>query len=195
MREEIWEFEKDKRNDVLIANTQAFLDAMDRDPSITDGFLRHNAELFKMLADQQGAGLKGSLRYITMSFLQSGVVAETYELATACHTADLYMDETETETYWQMGFLRDMVNRDMERIVPRLHREIFQIRDYEIEEFRFHHAMNYLALLLPFFSQVVHRVFALPAFLAVQKEEQVDVTFGSYMEEAFTLARYNQEGA
>jgi hypothetical protein len=30
-----------------------------------------------------------------MSFLRSGVIAETYEIATACHSADLYLDETE----------------------------------------------------------------------------------------------------
>ena len=193
MRDEIWELDKDKRVDMLTANAQAFHDAMDKDPSVADDFLKHFADLLRILADQQEAGVKGPLRFITMSFLKSSVITETYEIALTCHSNDVFLDEAETEIYWRMGFFRDMVDSDMERIVPRLKQKIFRIRDYEIEEFRAFYALTYTALVLTFFSRVLSRVFDLPEFLAVQKETFVDISFGGYMEETVTLAQYSKE--
>jgi len=194
-KQEIWQLDQDGRIDMMAANAQEFHRLLDDDDTITNGFLRHFAGLFELLSAQQEAGVKGPLRYITMSFLKSSVIAETYEIATTCHSNDIFMDEAETETYWRMDFIRDMVDRDMERIVPGLKGEIYRIRGYEIEEFRELCALSYTALLLTFFSRVLHSIFELPEFLAVKKENLVDISFGGYMEESVMLAQYGNEGA
>jgi hypothetical protein len=180
---------------MLKDNARAFHNKLDTDTTIANDFRRHFAELFRTLISQQTANAKGPLRYITMSFLKSGVVAETYEIATACHTADLYIDETETETYWRMNFLKEMIDRDMSAIVPNLKKKIFRLRGYEIEEFRVRYAYVYMPLLLTFFNRVLPRVLELPEFSAVKKESRVDVSFGGYMEEALQLVSYGKEGA
>ena len=187
---EIWESDKDERIDMFASNIESFQNNMDVDSSIADGFLRHFAELFQMLSIQQESGAKGPLRYITISFPRSSVVAETYELVTACHTVDIFMDETETETYWPMDFYKEIVDRDMAIIVPKLKKNIFRIRGFEIEEFRNNYAFTYTVLLIAFFGRVIHQIFDLPEFQAVQKDDQVDITFGGYMDEAIILTQY-----
>ena len=194
-KEEIWSLDKDARVEMFVASAQEFRAGLDADTAVADDFLRHFAELFRILVSQQNLGEKGLLRWITISFLKSSVTAGTYEIATACHTADLYLDEAETETYWRMGFMKDAIERDMAVIIPNLKKKIFRIRDYEIEEFRAQYAYTYTALLLVLFNRVLPRVFDLPEFMSVQKEDRVEITFGGYMEETLTLIRYEKEGA
>jgi hypothetical protein len=189
----IWMLDKDQHIDTLTTNAQKFHNELDKDSAVADSFLRHFAELFRILTTQQNAGVKGSLRYVTMSFLRSGVAAETYEIATACHSADLYLDETETETYWQMDFLKEMIKRDMSVIVPNLRKKIVRLRGYEIEEFRSQYAYLYTTLILMFFMRVLRLVFALPEFQTTKKDAHVDISFGGYMEEGIVLASYGQE--
>jgi len=177
----------------MVANAQEFYETLDNDTAIADDFLKHCSALFQMLTAQQEAGEKAPLRYVTMSFLKSSVITETYEIAITCHSVDLYMDETETEVYWRMDFMRDMVDNDMKRIAPRIKEEIIRTYNHEIEDFRYYYAQTYTALLLTFFSRFLHRIFELPEFLAVQKEKQVDVSFGGYMEKAVPLIQYEKE--
>jgi hypothetical protein len=193
--EEIWLSCKDECVDALAADTRAFHESLEADAAVSKDFLRHFAELFRILIAAQEAGTKGPLRYITICFPKSSAVAETYELVTACHGVDLYTDETETETYWRMDFLREMTDRGTADIVPRLKRKIVRIRDREIEEFRIQYAHTYTALLLTFFDRILPSIFELPEFRAVRKESLVDVSFGGYMEEAPVLIAYGKEGA
>jgi len=192
--QKIWQAGAHDIGGMMADNAQMFHNELDKDATIAEGFVQHFAYLFQILAVQQSNNEKGLLRYITLSLLKSSIVAETYEIAITCHTNDLFMDETETETYWRMDFIKDMINKDMERIVPKLEKEISRIREYEIEEFRTIYAIAYTALLLTFLSRVLHRVFDLPEFHTVQKEDLVDITFGEYMEEAVPLVQYGGEG-
>jgi hypothetical protein len=194
-REEIWLSVKDECVGALAAGALAFFENRDAFAEAADGFLRHFAELFRILAAAQNAGEKGPLRHITISFPESAVIAETYKLVTACHGGDPYTDETETETYRRADFLEETISRGTEGIVPALRKKILRIRDYEIEEFRIRYACAHTALLLSFFERVLPRVFELPEFSDVPKESAADVLFGGYTEEGLTLIVCGEEGA
>jgi hypothetical protein len=194
-REQIWLLGIDEHIDTLTENARKFHNGLEKDTYITAGFLRHFAKLFRLLIAQQNDGIKGALRYITMSFPKSSVIAETYEIVTTCHCNDLYMDETETETYWRMDFLKEVVEHEMIEIVQNLKKNIFRIRNYEIEDFRARYAYVYAAFLLTFFNRVLPRVFELPEYTEVKKENRVDITFGGYMEEALILISREDGGS
>ena len=144
----------------------------------SEPFFQALQELLERVEIAQQEDKKSTLRYITISYLQSSLYTGSYKLRMDAYDERLYSDISETYVYWSPHFIMKYLEKDMAHFRQHIKAQIPQVQEYEIMRFMVRYSMHYNQIILQFLSDVLESAMA-----DMQISEPLTVTFGAYMDE------------
>jgi len=166
---------------------------------VTLYYKEHKAEIEKEFFDTVSHGLCQCLKrgkrvgYVTISILESSLITETYDLQLAFYDKNLYADDAPVFEYWAPVFLFAELEHDMDALQNFLKTRVVRLKSYEINDIQMEYAVNFYFLLSFMLRELAKKIFLLPDFIEVEKEEQVKILLGKYMERQTELAVWEAE--
>ena len=136
---------------------------------------------------QQCVQTKKKLGYIAISVLESSIITKTYDLQIAFYNKDLYADGYPVYKYWAPAFIYESLDADIEEIEALLKLEIVRLKPYEICEIKHQYAINFYFLIGFLMKSIASKITHIQMFQKVDKENEVKILFGKYMEKQIVL--------
>lgn len=121
------------------------------------------------------------VQYVFISFLESSILTQSYDLQVAFYNEKTYLDDTPVYVYWKPLLVFSKVEEDMVFFKKKVLENVVRVRDYEMDVIRRKYLTNhYLQILL--FLQLI-----MPSVLENNDSRNVfnddlQVMFGRYME-------------
>jgi len=128
--------------------------------------------------------------YLCISGIKSGVLTGNYQLRLDLYDESYLLDENPITQYWDIGFLFDGFDRDIEALTEQLQTEFVSLRDSEMRLVRLRYCAYYFALarkLCAEFAGVIGEMLA-----AFEFDASCQILFGDYLGE---MARIGPDGA
>ena len=137
---------------------------------------------------QQCIQTKKKLGYIAISILESSIITKTYDLQIAFYNKDLYADGYPVYKYWAPVFIYENLDADIEEMEGFLKRQIIRLKPYEVYEIKRQYAINFYFLIGFLMKGIVSKISHIQMFQKVDKENEVKILFGKYMEKQVQLS-------
>ena len=154
----------------------------DGETEILTGLEEKLQVVFQKAQQMQKADRKGKICTMGISYLQSSVLTENYELRIDLYDKEFYLDSAECCTYWKPEFITGYLLQDVEYFKKEIRFKIPQIKTYELQQFIDGYRLNYMYLLVQFFKQILPQVLNKTKTLFQEvAEENMTVIFGEYM--------------
>lgn len=132
---------------------------------------------------RQIAGEKGTVSYISFSFLQSYLLLDRLAFRVDAWDERFMLDDSEASSEWDFRALVPCGRPDMDAVARKVRETMIRVQDYELRELERAYRVNYFALAievlraaLPFSVEQVRRG-------AVELSQEVQFTVGPYMEQ------------
>lgn len=122
------------------------------------------------------------LGFISISFLESSFITHTYDVQFAFYNNLIYADENPVYVYWAPTFIYEMLEKDIKALESFLKPRIVRLRPYEVQELRNQYILNFHFLAVLLLRGLLEKVFTLEEFHLNDKEDQVKIISGKYME-------------
>lgn len=129
----------------------------DGETEILTGLEEKLQVVFQKAQQMQKADRKGKICTMGISYLQSSVLTENYELRIDLYDKEFYLDSAECCTYWKPEFVTGYLLQDVEYLKKEIRFKIPQIKTYELQQFIDGYLLNYMYLLAQFFNKYCHR--------------------------------------
>ena len=130
----------------------------DGETEILTGLEEKLQVVFQKAQQMQKADRKGKICTMGISYLQSSVLTENYELRIDLYDKEFYLDSAECCTYWKPEFVTGYLLQDVEYLKKEIRFKIPQIKTYELQQFIDGYLLNYMYLLAQFFQQILPQV-------------------------------------
>ena len=134
----------------------------------------------------------GTLKYVIISPLSSGVITKSYELQIALFDQDLYINENPLCFYWTPEFIYRDVDEDMAAYRKTAAKEIIRLREDEINEVRRRYVLCHAYICMLYMDKIVREVFETSIWKKVATDD-VQVLYGTYMEQMVELGTALEE--
>lgn len=125
---------------------------------------------------------KKKIGYITISVLESSLITKTYDLQIAFYSKDLYADSRPIYEYWAPMFIYENLDSDIKEIKELLKSKVIHLKPYEIYELKHQYASNFYFLIGFMMRGLGLQIGNLHIYQQVDKEKQIKILFGKYME-------------
>ena len=166
----------------------------DGETEILTGLEEKLQVVFQKAQQMQKADRKGKICTMGISYLQSSVLTENYELRIDLYDKEFYLDSAECCTYWKPEFVTGYLLQDVEYLKKEIRFKIPQIKTYELQQFIDGYLLNYMYLLAQFFQQILPQVLDKTKTLFQEvAEENMSVTFGEYMGKGIVVVGEREE--
>ena len=166
----------------------------DGETEILTGLEEKLQVVFQKAQQMQKADRKGKICTMGISYLQSSVLTENYELRIDLYDKEFYLDSAECCTYWKPEFITGYLLQDVEYFKKEIRFKIPQIKTYELQQFIDGYLLNYMYLLAQFFQQILPQVLDKTKTLFQEvAEENMSVTFGEYMGKGIVVVGEREE--
>ena len=132
---------------------------------------------------QQTDSDKGKLKYIIISFLNSSVITQTYDLQVDFYDDRMYLDENTATGYWRPGFMVPYLKLDdINTLQTLFSQKVTRVMDYEMLELQY----GFIGILSSLYPHFCAKLIQHSRHLLceVEKEDEIPVLFGIYMESA-----------
>lgn len=134
----------------------------------------------------------GTLKYVIISPLSSGVITKSYELQIALFDQNLYINENPLCFYWTPEFIYRDVDEDMAAYRKTAAKKIIRLREDEINEVRRRYVLCHAYICMLYMDKIVREVFETSIWKKVVAED-VKVLYGTYMEQMVELGTAQEE--
>lgn len=134
----------------------------------------------------------GTLKYVIISPLSSGVITKSYELQIALFDQDLYLNENPLCFYWTPGFIYRDVDKDIEAYRKIASQEMIRLRKDEVNEVRRRYVLCHAYISMFYMDKIISKIFEMPVWKKVASED-VKVLYGTYMEQMVELGTAQKE--
>jgi len=148
------------------------------------GFLAAMQDLLEQVAEAQKQGDKGSLQYISVSYLQSSLYTGSYQLRLDAYDERQFGDLTDTYVYWSPGFIFQHLDSDIVHFRKHIGEHVLRVQEPEIMCFVVRYSMHYYRIVQQLLTDLL---IPMTQTLGIAAEEDLDITFGGYMDEAIAL--------
>lgn len=143
--------------------------------------------VFKDVCELQKKGLKESIRYIHFFFLGSSIIMDRNEIQVNLFSKESYMDKKEVMAIWNPDFI---LKYHMESVksVDKLARR--RVRGYSRQQYMQLKSWSYALYNLQIFNylhRVAPEITELDSFKAMNKDSQICMAFGGYMDRAVSV--------
>ena len=115
----------------------------DGETEILTGLEEKLQVVFQKAQQMQKADRKGKICTMGISYLQSSVLTENYELRIDLYDKEFYLDSAECCTYWKPEFVTGYLLQDVEYFKKEIRFKIPQIKTYELQQFIDGYLLNY----------------------------------------------------
>lgn len=157
-----------------------------RDMIITD-FKKSVEMLYSEAHSLQQMNKKDPVQFFSISYLQRCIFTKKYEVRLDLYNKDFYLERCRTVQYWNMNFIFQFFEKDMEYFKKHIGAVIFHLKEYEEKEFALWYITHYYKIAELFFrdhiTDIIHNKFS----EALEKNEDFKVVFGGYMDEQVVL--------
>ncbi|MCH5258669.1 MAG: hypothetical protein J1F18_02890 [Lachnospiraceae bacterium] len=135
----------------------------------------------------------GTLKYIIISPLNSGIITKSYELQIALFDQDLYINENPLCFYWSPEFIYKDVEKDMAVYRKTASKEIIRLREDEVNEVRRRYVLCHAYICMFYMDKIIREIFKTSIWKKVAADD-VQVLYGTYMEQMVELGTALEEG-
>lgn len=148
--------------------------------------------LYQEAAELQKQGKVGKIQYIRIFPRRTAVLEKQYGLSIRLYDATDYKCRIEISREWNPEFLGRLFEKQLEKVIKRVEMKIFRITPREEQLIRFlfldffhFYVLTYLAVLEDVFIYV-------EPMLELETEENVEVTFGNYLEKGALIKAFSK---
>lgn len=144
-------------------------------------------KLFQMVVEMQKKEVKEAIRYIHFFFLGSSIITDCNEIQINLFSKESYMDKKEAMAIWNPDFI---LKYHMESVksVDKLARQ--RVRGYSRQQYMqlklWSHALYNLQI-FNYLHRVAPEITELDSFKAMNKDSQICMAFGGYMDRAVSV--------
>lgn len=135
----------------------------------------------------------GTLKYVIISPLSSGVITKSYELQIALFDQDLYLNENPLCFYWTPEFIYRDVDKDIEAYRKTASQEMIRLRKDEVNEVRRRYVLCHAYISMFYMDKIIREIFKMSIWKKVVSED-AKVLYGTYMEQMVELGTVRKEG-
>jgi len=153
------------------------------------GFLRTIQNLLEQVEKVQERNDKGALCYICISYLQSSLYTGSYQLRIDAYDEKFYADLAETCVYWSPDFIFKYMNDDIDYFRESIGNHVVRVKTFEVMDFAGKYIMNYYRIVQQFVADLM---IVIMEELDIQNRENVEITFGGYMDQSIDLLKERQ---
>lgn len=144
-------------------------------------------DLRKKAEDLYTSGKKGKIQYIVISYLLSGVLTGKYDFKIDLFDEQFYLDEVELSDYWNYPYLFFCYEQDINQFEHYIRKRMIRIQKWEIQKIALQYFNDYLLLVIPLFREFVARIQKEQGFFWFSEEEDLQVSFGGYLDKGMIL--------
>lgn len=159
-------------------------------------YKEHRQEVERSFLEAVKQGLKvcrekqKKLGFISISFLESSFITHTYDVQFAFYNNLIYADEDPVYVYWAPAFIYEMLEKDIKALEIFLKPKIVRLRPYEVQELRNQYILNFHFLAILLLRGLMEKIFMLEEFHLTDKEGQVKIISGKYMEKQLEMCMW-----
>lgn len=143
--------------------------------------------LFLRAADMQAREQKAEIAWVSVSYLRSSLLTETYDLRIDLYDANFYLDVNEVSGYWNGAFVYAYFREDMAYYTKMAREEMIRIMPGEMKAFMIGYSAHYQAFLRCFCRKHLPRITELPSYQKMQKAADIKFTFGEYLDKTTVI--------
>ncbi len=140
-------------------------------------------DLFTITGALQNKGVKGIVSYICFSHLYSNLLLENFEFRVDAYDEHFYLDDSEASVDWSFASLVQSFPRDIGMVETNIRKSMVRVQNYEIYEITKMYQQNYFIVVLQLLLKILPYSIELLSKTEVNLAEEVQFTFGPYMEE------------
>ena len=128
---------------------------------------------------------KGKINFICISFLLTSVLSDKCEYRIDFYNNNFYLDEIESECYWEAEFLTPIMQDDYTFFERLLKRNLVRVMDYEIHKTVVSFSIFYHSVMAFFFQELI-------ASIDIKQyegllESEVIVIYGGFLDKGVQL--------
>lgn len=150
-------------------------------------------EVFQKGAKMQEAGKKTAIAYVCISILRSSLLTKTYQLRIDLYGSDGYFDRAECEGHWNVGFVFEWLEEDINYFTKCARKKLVRIQDAEMILFMQDYQEQYFDLLEDFCAEHIAKILELPSWKKLKREAQVQISYGEFLDQGTLLQIENNE--
>lgn len=188
-REQISQFLQPYMEDCFQKSCMAIQEELERNAEVIWGGLKKSIqECLKSAEIMQGQQGKGKLQYLVFSFLVSSVFLDRLELRIDALDDGFYLDEQESEGYYQPVFLRDRYLKDLDFLYQKAKGNFIRLQNYELADIKIEYTDFYQSLLFRMTESLTGLIMETIKDSGVDFAEDLKILFGGYMDKAVVLS-------
>ncbi|MCL2611352.1 MAG: hypothetical protein FWE02_06720 [Defluviitaleaceae bacterium] len=142
--------------------------------------------LFEIAKKQQEQGVKRDIAYMNICFLRTSFLTESYDFMASLYDDKFYVETTETRIYFNLNFIFEHINRDIEEIEEEI--KIFPtLKKFEIKELKFSYAQYYFIYAMKIIKELCEDIEEKINCRDLKITEDFKIIVGGHMEEGLKL--------
>lgn len=199
------------RLDRLINITKPFLeDKMAQNLELLTTYFNYNREeikidffnqlnfLYEMIKQQQDAGTKEPISYLTIAYLRSSLLTGTNHFRLDMYSNKFYLDKTECCIYWTPKFMFYNIAQDMSEAKEFIIKsgKISKLSEFDMSEVKYYYTEAHFALAGLFMKELIDIYMKETTNSNVDKplfNEDFSVVYSGYMEKGITIYPISSE--
>ena len=156
-----------------------------RPQMLTDGYLQPLITLCENAMDLQSKQEIEPVKYLCISYLQSGLLTGCFSFRADLYDSRFYLDQNNPFVYWEIPGLFELFQEDIEYFRTIIKRKYVRIKDYQLTRLKSEYAVYYYSL--------VHRIYEdfseliVNLFSEVEKEVNWKILFGQLRDETVLI--------
>ena len=144
-------------------------------------------ELFKRGIELQRKSEKGKIGFISIFYLRSSIITESYKIMISMYDKSYYIDRQELSTHWIPMFIMKYFIDDINYFEKVIKTKIVRVKKYEINDVKIHYCGEYFKVIERFLDNYIDEITSLESFNELEKEEDIKITLGEYMDQNIIL--------
>lgn len=155
--------------------------------SVVQDLLNVYDGLFTACLKLQQNRKKNKIRFIHIFYLKSALLTGKYELMLSLFDKTSYLDQNECYSIWIPSFFIKYFKDDLDAFHKKASIQLprFGYKDYQ--DIRIRYYDMYLALIGQFILREIDKVVMLPSFYKIEKEEEITIIYGGYMDKGIQV--------
>jgi hypothetical protein len=128
---------------------------------------------------------KGAIEYIYISFLLSSLLSGKCEYRIDFYNSACYLDEIETECYWEASFVEELLSAEPLYFNNLLKKTLIRVMDYEVSNLAIEFSAFYYSVLAVYFRELLESVNWKPYQELLAPE--VNAVYGGYLDQGLPV--------
>ena len=151
-------------------------------------------EALREAEHRQIAGEKGTVSYISFSFLQSYLLLDRLAFRVDAWDERFMLDDSEASSEWDFRTLVSCNGPNMDAVAKKVRETMIRVQDYELKELERAYRVNYFALAVEVLRAALPRSVDQVKRDLVELSPEVQFTVGPYMEQQQPIYIWRADG-